>query len=202
MQANATNGTKSGRPWPRLVAAVLAVALVVAAIVAWAVSSDSTGANGGTTDFTRLEQAPPRLAALYAGGDRLLDGEVADVQAQLDRLRGFPVVVNAWASWCAPCREEFPLFQRASARVGTRVAFLGLDTADARAAATTFLDEEPLPYPSFTSTGWELTDEFAPGIRGLPKTAYYDSTGERVFVHQGPYTSVGELLADIRRYGG
>ena len=201
MQANAGEDSDSGRRrWPQAVAVALVVALAAAAIIAWAVSSGSGGTGRGTTDFARLKNAPPRLAALYRRGDAVIEGDTAAVQAQLDRLRGFPVVVNAWASWCGPCREEFPLFQRASASLGTRVAFLGLDTADQQPAARTFLDEEPLPYPSFTSSGWDLADTYAPGIRGLPKTAYYDARGKRVYVHQGPYSNLRELEADIHRY--
>jgi cytochrome c biogenesis protein CcmG, thiol:disulfide interchange protein DsbE len=147
-----------------------------------------------------LKGAPPKLAALYAQGDEILQGDASDVQARLDGLRGYPVVVNAWASWCGPCREEFPLFQQAVAKIGTKAGFLGLDTQDTEAAAKTFLDERPLPYPSYTDTGWDLADEFTPGVRGLPKTAFYDAAGKRVFVHQGPYTSVDQLEADIKHY--
>ena len=74
-------------------------------------------------------------------------------------LRGYPVVVNVWASWCGPCRFEFPHFQRAAAAYGKRVAFLGIDSQDSDDAAATFLREEPVPYPSYTDPDEEIADE-------------------------------------------
>jgi cytochrome c biogenesis protein CcmG/thiol:disulfide interchange protein DsbE len=179
----------------------VASVLAVLAVGLGACGGGDSG-NAPTPDYGKaLNGAPPKLAALYAKGDKLIEGDGDAVQSRLDDLHGFPVVVNAWASWCAPCRAEFPLFQQASAKLGTKVAFLGLDTLDSVAAAKTFLGEQPLPYPSFTSSEWTLADEFVPGVRGLPKTAYYSPAGKRVFVHQGPYTTLDQLESDIKHYG-
>jgi cytochrome c biogenesis protein CcmG, thiol:disulfide interchange protein DsbE len=199
MQAKTTPGWVFGAQQAsrRLLAAALVAALVIGL---GACGSGSESAPAPPDYKQALKGAPPKLAALYAKGDQVLQGDSSDVQARLDGLRGYPVVMNAWGSWCGPCREEFPIFQKASAQFGAKVGFLGLDTMDAEAAAKTFLDERPLPYPSYTDTGSDLADEFTPGVRGLPKTAFYDSSGERVFVHQGPYTSVDQLEADIKHY--
>lgn len=199
MQANTTKaGPMGGRR-----RSARASAGVLAAVLAFGISAcggDSEDAPPPPNYNQLLKGAPPKLAALYAKGDEVIEGDTGDVQGQLDELHGYPVVVNAWASWCGPCREEFTLFQKASAKLGTKIGFLGLDTNDAASAAKTFLDERPLPYPSYTDTGWELADEFTPGVQGLPKTAFYDSSGKQVFVHQGPYTSLGQLESEIKKY--
>ena len=103
---------------------------------------------GQAPDYQRaLAGAPPALASLYRQANRLLPGGLDAFDARLTGLRGHPVVVNKWASWCGPCREEFPWFQDLSARLGKRVAFLGVDSNDSSAAARTFLGEFPVPYP-------------------------------------------------------
>jgi cytochrome c biogenesis protein CcmG/thiol:disulfide interchange protein DsbE len=120
-------------------------------------------------------------------------------QERIAALRGYPVIVNVWASWCGPCRFEFPYLQRAAARYGKRVAFLGIDKQDSDDAARTFLGEEPVPYPSYT----DPDEEIAAGIGadlGLPDTAFYDRRGELVYLKQGPYSEESELRADIERY--
>jgi cytochrome c biogenesis protein CcmG/thiol:disulfide interchange protein DsbE len=198
MQAKTTAGWIFGRR--RADARLVVAALLFGLAIGVAACGGTPDATEKPPDYKQLKGAPPALAELYANGDAVLAGDTTDVQKRLDRLHGYPVVVNAWASWCGPCREEFPLFQQASASLGTKVGFLGLDTNDVEDAAKTFLEERPLPYPSYIDAGWDLSDEFTPGVHGLPKTAFYDSSGERVFVHQGPYTSVDQLEADIKRY--
>ena len=74
-----------------------------------------------------------------------------------EALRGYPIVINAWASWCAPCRSEFGLFATASARYGRRVAFLGADTNDSAGDARAFLTQHPVSYPSYQTSTSGLT---------------------------------------------
>src|SRR5690242_13327927 len=141
------------------------------------------GGSGGETATTKapdyrsaLAGAPKPLARLYSNGDRLVTAGTQAFQAQLDALRGYPVVVNKWASWCEPCRKEFPYLQRLSARYGKRVAFIGVDAKDSSGAARTFLGEFPLPYPSFTDPDQDIS-RLLGATAGFPATAFYDAHG-------------------------
>lgn len=151
------------------------------------------------TDYERaLADAPRPLAALYEQGNELLPGGVEAYERRLLALRGYPVVVNKWASWCWPCRTEFPLLQELAAERGERIAFLGINSRDSEAAARTFLEQLPVPYPSYSDPDHEIGDLL--GAREFPATGFYDSDGELVYVRRGQYASKEELAADIDRY--
>jgi cytochrome c biogenesis protein CcmG/thiol:disulfide interchange protein DsbE len=149
-----------------------------------------------------LRDAPPPLAALYERANAIEPAEVGDLRRELQALRGYPVVINAWASWCGPCKLEFPYFQRAAARLGTRVAFFALNVEDNRGDAARFLRRMPVPYPSLEDGDGRLLREAAPGVKGLPATIYYDARGRRTYVHQGGYRSEAQLVEDVERYAG
>ncbi len=179
--------------------------LCLAAVVV-SLGVSACGSSGGGTSTAKapdykqaLAGAPKPLAKLYAQGDRLVSGGTSAFGSQLRALRGHPVVVNVWASWCEPCRMEFPYLQRLSAKYGKRVAFVGVDTNDNDAAARTFLAELPLPYPSYTDPNKDIAQSVGATV-GLPDTAYYDASGKQVFVKQGQYASEGDFAADIKRY--
>ncbi len=128
-----------------------------------------------------------------------MPGGAEAFQQRLAKLRGHPVVVNKWASWCGPCREEMPWLQREVARHGKRIAFIGVDSRDSDAAAKQFLHEFPVPYPSYTDPGQDIALLIDATI-GTPATAIYDSSGKQVHVQQGQYASQDALAADIQRY--
>jgi cytochrome c biogenesis protein CcmG, thiol:disulfide interchange protein DsbE len=174
------------------------VALLLALVVGACGNAGSNHETAPHPDYrAALRGAPPPLAALYRQGDRLLGGGTAAYESRLRALRGHPVVVNDWASWCGPCRREIPLFGRAAARFGKRVAFLGVDAEDSPAAARTFLRERPLPYPSFDDPDGRISASQGP-LNGYPRTAFYDRRGRLVFLKAGPYSSAAELAADVR----
>lgn len=90
-------------------------------------------------------------------------------------LRGTPVIVNVWASWCAPCRVEMPLLERAAEEYDSRVAFLGLASRDSRAGATEFLDDVGVSYPNLFDADGEVRRVL--GVRGFPTTFVFAADG-------------------------
>jgi cytochrome c biogenesis protein CcmG/thiol:disulfide interchange protein DsbE len=155
---------------------------------------------GPPPDYAKaLAGSPAPLAALHKQANKLLGGGTGAYEKRIAVLRGYPVVANVWASWCLPCRQEFPVLQQLSARYGKQVAFLGVNSEDSDDAATTFLGEEPVPYPSYTDPDKAILDSLG-GYGGLPDTAFYDSAGELIHLKQGPYRDDVEFEADVRRY--
>lgn len=177
---------------------VVAAAAAAGALAACG-SSDSTSP---APDYSAaIDKAPPPLAKLYANGDEVISGGEQAYDSTIAAVAGHPVVVNNWASWCMPCREEFPYFQRQAAEHLDEVAFLGVDSEDTESAAETFLKDNPLPYPSIEAPGKGDFGEWVDtSLVGYPNTLFYDRDGELVYTHQGPYSSEDDLAADIDRY--
>jgi cytochrome c biogenesis protein CcmG/thiol:disulfide interchange protein DsbE len=180
----------------------VALAALVLAGAAWSgCGSSSSGDYGGQhPDYAKaLAGSPAPLAALHAQADKLLPGGVDAYETRIAALRGYPVVANVWASWCGPCRFEFPVLQKLAARYGKEVAFLGVNSQDSDAAAATFLEEAPVPYPSYTDPDKKIADSLNATL-GLPDTAFYDRQGKLVYLKQGPYSKPADLEADLKRY--
>jgi thiol-disulfide isomerase/thioredoxin len=187
----------AGRSRPLLAVAALVLAAFLGAGCG---GSEGGGYGGPPPDYTKaLAGSPPPLAALHKQANQLLPGGTEAYEKRIEALRGYPVVANVWGSWCLPCRQEFPVLQRLSARYGKKVAFLGVNSEDSDDAAATFLEEEPVPYPSYTDPDKAILDSLG-ALGGLPDTAFYDSSGELVYLKQGPYRDDSELEADVRRY--
>jgi cytochrome c biogenesis protein CcmG/thiol:disulfide interchange protein DsbE len=143
--------------------------------------------------------SPPPLAALHATANQLLGGGVSAFRRELAKLRGYPVVINKWGSWCGPCRFEFPYLQEAAVRFGRRVAFLGLDGEDNPGDARAFLRRFPVTYPSYQDPSQDLARSLHAPI-GYPETVFLDRQGHMNFIHQGAYPNQAALLTDVSRY--
>lgn len=144
--------------------------LGIAAAAAAVISLLSILAPGDRTQGYRASGAPrplpaePLAAVTSDGFDGILVG-----------LRGRPVVVNVWASWCPPCRAEMPLLDRAAADYEGRVVFLGVASRDSRGAAAGFLDDVDVSYPNVFDASGEVRTVL--GLRGFPTTYLFDATG-------------------------
>jgi thiol-disulfide isomerase/thioredoxin len=146
-----------------------------------------------------LTGAPAPIKELYARPDQLVEGGVPGYRRQLKRLRGYPVVVNKWASWCPPCRAEFPYFRDQARKRVKEVAFFGVDANDNDGDARKFLAKLPVGYPSFRDPDNKIAADFN-GVQAFPTTAFYDRAGRVAFLHQGGYASERKLAEDIDRY--
>ena len=137
------------------------------------------------------DDAAPSAAFLPGGRDAF--------EARIENERGKPVVVNKWASWCGPCRLEFPFFRSQAEKRKGDVVFLGVNSNDNRRDAEEFLKEEPVPFKHFEDPKLEIAAAFN-AVQAFPSTAFYDSRGKLEFVHQGGYSKEDDLAEDIERY--
>jgi cytochrome c biogenesis protein CcmG, thiol:disulfide interchange protein DsbE len=187
------------RRWISGLAMVLAVAVGGSIILRSGPHGSGVPQQRELADNSDLGAAVPAgpLAELHGQASELLGTDVA-FTVRLHTLRGYPVVVNAWASWCTPCRSEFSLFAGASAQYGRRVAFLGADTDDSAGDARAFLTQHPVGYPSYQTSESRLSRLAV--LEGLPTTIYLNPAGKVVHVHVGQYGSQEALDQDISAY--
>jgi cytochrome c biogenesis protein CcmG, thiol:disulfide interchange protein DsbE len=120
------------------------------------------------------EPAPDRELPLLAGEG---SGSIAD-------YRGRWVLINLWASWCVPCRQEAPDLERFSRRFRERVTVLGIDVQDNSDDALAFVREHRLTYPQLRSVGDERSEAF--GSTGVPENFLVDPRGRLALIWRGP----------------
>jgi cytochrome c biogenesis protein CcmG/thiol:disulfide interchange protein DsbE len=187
--------------FPRMRTAPTALALTAALLLAAGCGSKDAPSNAPSkAEVQRAFQgSPPKLQAIHNQGGQLLDGGKDAFQKRLAELRGYPVVINSWGSWCAPCRGEFPVFQQVAVKEGKQVAFLGLDAQDNDGNARKFLKEFPVTYPSYKDPDVKISNTVRAG-GFFPTTIFFNKTGKLVYAHPGPYNDEKDLIADIRRY--
>jgi cytochrome c biogenesis protein CcmG/thiol:disulfide interchange protein DsbE len=183
--------------WAGLVVAALFVALLVYGLA-------SKGADDAITSSLAEGKAPPApaftLEVLEKGDlpprlERRIGAAFADGRVAVRELRGGPVVLNMWASWCTPCREESPRLRDGWERFGPQgVAFLGVNIQDLRGDARDFSREFGLTYPSVRDARRGVADDY--GATGIPETYFLDARG-RVVAHVVGVVSARHLAAGI-----
>jgi cytochrome c biogenesis protein CcmG/thiol:disulfide interchange protein DsbE len=151
--------------------------------------------------------APDLQVALFPDQQRALSGTATGTPGsrsastlRLADLRGQPAVVNFWASWCEPCRQEVDVLERFADEYGPRgVAFVGVNVWDSRDKARAFLDEFQVSYANGLDAGGGAPIDF--GVTGLPETFFVDRQGQLVRKFIGPISeralraAVEELLS-------
>lgn len=130
--------------------------------------------------------APPATLPERRRAPGFLLPELQDLTqtVSLSPLAGRPLVLNFWASWCAPCRREAGTLEHAHQAFGNRVVFLGIDHQDGTVPAIDFLHEFHITYPS----GYDPEGVVAPrfGLIGLPSTLFIDPHGQILERVTGP----------------
>ena len=170
-------------------------ALVLAAVLTCASCSSSGSVSEPSDSTPALNATTVALLPTTTPGLPTFDKE--QFQQLLGQLRGTPVVVNIWASWCGPCRDEAPILAQAARTYGQRVQFLGVDILDTTGAATAFVREFHIPYPSVFDPSGHIRD--ALGFFGQPDTIFYGPDGSRVTTLSG---SLSQHDCDNKRCSG
>lgn len=116
----------------------------------------------------------------------------------LRQFRGRPVVVNFWASWCTPCREEMPALEQVSRLLAGRVALVGLDTQDQQAAGLGFAHSARVTYPLGIANAQVWS---AYGVQALPSSFFISAQGTVLGIDFGGMTT-SSLLGRIRQLYG
>jgi cytochrome c biogenesis protein CcmG/thiol:disulfide interchange protein DsbE len=149
--------------------------------------AEAIDAPGFELDVLERGRVPARLAPV-------IDRATADGRVALSELRGTPVVLNFWASWCDPCRAEAPVLESGWREAGPRgVLFLGLDMQDVRDDARDFLREFSITYPNIREGDKATAQRY--GMTGIPETFFISARG-RVVGHV-----IGALTPEQLRAG-
>jgi len=169
----------------RAVWAVLVIAVLAAACTSTA-SPATPSSSAGTEPVLAACPAPGAPAGAGALPDLSLPclGAVEGAATvPLRRLTGRPMVVNLWASWCGPCREELPALARLSRAAGDRLRVIGVASLDVPANSISFASDSRLPFPSLQDRDGDLER----GLRrnGLPVTVLVRADGAVAYVYQG-----------------
>jgi thiol-disulfide isomerase/thioredoxin len=167
-------------------------ARVAVAVLAGCAPGRAGSETGGVIPVAKRKPAP----ALTGTG---LRGERIDLAA----LRGAPVVINFWASWCGPCQAEQPELERAAQQTRSKgVHFLGVNIRDGEASARSFLDDHNVSYPSLYDPAMSESVRFGVTPATTPSTFVLDGQGRVAVEIRGQAPPAGELVRIIERVAG
>ena len=163
------------------------IPLAIVAALASACTGSSTPGPGPSSTTLVLGSSPGATNATTAAllpTDRFALPTMNPTQFRqlLGQLKGTPVVVNFWASWCGPCRDEAPGLAAVAKQFGTKVQFLGVDLNDIRSNAQITIRDFAYPYPSVSDPDRDIQHSF--GFYAQPVTIFFDRDGNQIKVNQ------------------
>lgn len=181
------------------------IALLAAALLALpACSSDDGGdVDAAPAEESTLTACPEQPDSPAAGTDLLpaLDLECpGGGSLDLGKAPGVPTVVNLWASWCIPCRQELPILQEFSEAAGEDVRVVGVISQDSLSNGSSFAADAGVDFPNALDDEGELMTEL--GLNGLPFTYFLDAGGALVHTEVGEVSSVDELRGLVAEHLG
>jgi thiol-disulfide isomerase/thioredoxin len=174
------------------------LAAVVTLVALGACSGPSSEVSSQTREGSSSKPAPSARALPDIQLPRLgQDGEV-----RLSEISGTPTVINAWASWCAPCREELPFLGRAAREYAGRVDFLGVNVGDPDTkAALAMAETTGATFPHVVDLDSKTRVPLA-YTGGLPTTVFVDAQGTIVGEERTWFRSYADVTAAVRRHLG
>jgi cytochrome c biogenesis protein CcmG, thiol:disulfide interchange protein DsbE len=138
----------------------------------------------GLLGFGLLSKGEEKIAIGDPVPDRALPVLGGEGQGEIADYRGRWVLVNLWASWCPPCREEAPALERFHRRHRERLTVLGINVQDNSSDALSFLRGYEATYPQLRSIGNERSEAF--GSTGVPENFLVDPRGRMALIWRGP----------------
>ena len=182
--------------WLSLAPTTLGVALV--ALLGWSLFSSGSGKNLVAQIAAHERPNAPAFTLPVIWPTRppwpdALAAAVADGHLSLSELRGRPTVINFWASWCIPCKDEAPLLN-ANAATHPGVRFIGINVQDVTGDAISFSRHYHTPYLSVHDPGTNIYRRY--GLTGVPETFYLDAHG-RIVAHDPGEATQDSLTAGI-----
>lgn len=165
----------------------LGITLLVVAGVLF-INQDGSGASDQENVGTSLGEVAPDFTG------ETLDGELVT----LSELRGKVVLLNVFASWCAPCLLETPHLVEAAGTYGDKLVIVGLNLNERPEAVANYRDEFDVPYPLVMDPEGEILEVYTP--IGLPTSWFIDPQGVVSYVHAGAMTigQIEEAIAEAR----
>jgi len=119
-------------------------------------------------------------------------------KVHLSELKGQVVMINFWASWCGPCRQEMPLLAQLQSKYEPLgFTLLGVNVEPDSQAAVAWLKDVPVTFPILFDTKNEVAGRF--GVEGMPSTVFVDRTGHVRYVHRGYKPGDESKYADMIR---
>jgi peroxiredoxin len=149
------------------------ILLVLISGSAWIVYSRSLVSQAASVSSANLEPAPIKGHPAPDFALKTLDGKTI----RLSDYKGKPVLLNFWATWCGPCRAEFPDFQRAWTDNANQLVIIGINntTTDDKAQIPAFLDEFGVTFPIVLDESGDTAKAY--NILGLPTSIFVDRNG-------------------------
>ena len=162
--------------------------MALVALVGWAATRQD--------DHSSFVARGPALATPAAGDLTPLSAD--EFEGVLVGLRGTPVIVNIWASWCAPCRTETPLLERTWESGAGGVVIIGVASKDSPGPARQFMNEFGVTFPNVFDVSGDIRKRL--GLRGFPTTYVFDARGSLQATIVGGLTEprLASILQDLR----